>query len=338
VEEPWLKQGAAIEYLRAGTAQHLYIVLILVCAAAVYLVAAFTSLGLADVKANAIRRAVGWSRASVFRREMTRAMKVGTVGSFVGILAGTVTASILSLPQSVPIAVAGAVLGLLLCCAAAILPAWKSGGMQLAPILSGGEIALTGERKRRAWRRPATGIVNLSLRQLGRLRARAALALAGGVIATGSLMLIVGLQQRFSGSLQVTILGQQILLETGILQVAVAIVALVLAFALIGEILYQTVMDRAGEIATYRAMGWRKSQVARLMIWQGVVLGIGCALLGVATWGLVLVLTLGGDAWAIVASGALSAVVGGGLLGLAAAGLPAWRAASKRPVEAAGTT
>ncbi|MBK5227786.1 MAG: FtsX-like permease family protein [Actinobacteria bacterium] len=331
VEEPWLTEGAAISYLRAGTAQHAWLIAVLAGAVLVYLMAAFTSLGLAEVHATAIRRAVGWRRKQVFLREMRRALKLGTIGAVAGAVAGTAGAQLFDFPVEGLLVVIGVVLGVALCCLSAIFPAWSAGGVPLAHVLAGGELAVGRARAQRS-HGARLRIGQLALAEVLRMRTRALLALAAGIVATGSLMLIVGLRQQFGGSLQVTLLGQAILVDTGPLQTAVTVVASLLAVALLGEILWQNVMDRRTEIGVLRAIGWARSQVARLMLWQGFILGGGCALVGVLASGAVLLPVLGWETTGSLVSGGAPAAFGAGAcLGLLAAGVPAYRASRQSP-------
>lgn len=330
VEEPWLTEGAAISYLRAGAVQHLWLVLVLLTAALVYLVAAFTSLGLADVRVTAIRRAVGWSRQRVFLHQMKRALLLGIIGSVLGASVGFLLGEFFELPVDLSLAALGLPTGLLACCLAALFPAWRAGILPLGTVLSGGEVALAGTARRSD--ATAQHIFRIAFVELLRLRVRALLALAAGVVATGSLLVLIGIRTQFGGSLQVTVLGQAILLKTGPLQIAVTVAASVLAVALMGEILWQAVIDRRQDIGVLRAVGWARSQVARLMMWQGVMLGCTCALVGVGVTTVLLFGVLGIETTSSFLPLALVGAVGGGaLLGLLASGLPAYRASREVP-------
>lgn len=129
-------------------------------------------------------------------------------------------------------------------------------------------------------------------------------------------------------------LGQQILLSTGPLQIGVTALAAVMAVALLGEILWQAVLDRRREIGLLRAVGWARIQVASLMMGQGVMLGVCWALLGVVVALAILVALLGSSGLvAAFAPAAGLALAGGALLGLIASGLPAYRAAREAPSD-----
>ncbi|HEX2195899.1 MAG TPA: ABC transporter permease [Actinomycetota bacterium] len=334
VEEPWLTEGAAISYLRAGAAHHLWLVVVLVAAAFVYLVAAFFSLSLAGIHDVAVRRAVGWPRRMVFLRDVRRAAILGFTGGAAGIVAGLAGAAAFGLPVDARLAILALPVAVLVCCGAALLPAWRAGSLPLAHLLSGGEVALGKTTSRRVGT-PAQRVFQVALVELLRMRARVLLAIAAGVVATGSLLLLFAVRSEFGGSLQVTLLGQAILLETGPLQVAATVVASLLAVALLGEILWQSVVDRRGEIGVLRAIGWARGQVARLMVWQGVILGGVCGLFGVAAAGALLAFVFGlRETMSLIGPAAALAAFAGGALGLVASGVPAYRASRESPAGA----
>lgn len=331
VEEPWLVQGASISYLEAGAAQHLWLLGVLAATAVVYLTAAFTSLGLAQIPAIAIRRAVGWSRRRIFLHEMAHAAVFGLLGAVAGVAVGIGIASWFGLRPSPALLAAAAPAAIAVACVAAVLPAWRVSHVPVAAALSGGEVALHPARRRRLGR-DAQAILSIAVIELWRLRTRALLALTAGILATGSIVVLTAVRSQFSGSLQVTVLGQAILVETGPLQTAVTGVTVLLAVALLGELLWQGVIDRRRELGVLRAVGWRRRHVAQLMVWQGALLGGCCGLVGVAVTASMLAWLLG-DATVsgLVGSALLWSTASGVLLGTAAAGLPAWRAAHEVP-------
>jgi hypothetical protein len=184
VEEPWLRQGAAISYLKAGAAQHAWLLLILLSAALVYLVAAFTSLGLAEARDTAIRRAVGWTRRDVFAREMRRALVLGISGAIAGSGLGLGVTAVADLAAEPLVAAIAVPVGIVVSVVAAMLPAYRVTQLPLARILAGGEVALGGPRRRRSGR-SATGIAELAVAQLLRLRALTLTPIVEGGVATG---------------------------------------------------------------------------------------------------------------------------------------------------------
>jgi hypothetical protein len=337
VEEPWLTEGAAISYLRAGAAQHLWLLVTLLGASLVYLVAAFGSLGLSGIHTVAVRRALGWPRRLVFLTEMRRAAWLGLAGALGGVVLGAGVAALMDLPLRLGLAPVAIPAALVVACGAAALPAWRSSSVPAARVLAGGEIALFGEGAGRL--RPSAGtIVGLAASELLRLRSRALLAVAASVVATASLFILVGTRQDFAGALQVTVLGQAILLKTGPLQTATTVVSGILAVALMGEILWQSVLDRRQDIGVLRAVGWAKRQVSGLMVSQGILLGTSCALIGASIASALVFLVVGSQATVIIAVGSVASLGGGAILGLVASAVPAWLAARERPAEVLRST
>lgn len=331
VEEPWLIQGASISYLRAGAQQHLWLVAVLAAAALVYLTAAFTSLGLAQVSAVAVRRAVGWPRRLIFVTQMRQAAGLGLLGGVLGTATGAAISQLTGQDLSVPYLLAAPIAATVVACLAGTLPAWRVSRLPIAAVLSGGEVALSTTAVMRRGGR-ADGLALMAVAELWRLRTRALLALAAGVIASGSVLALVVVRQQFAGSLQLTVLGQSILVETGSLQLAATVIAGVLAVALLAELLWQAVRDRRREIGMLRAIGWRRRHVAQLMIWQGGLLGSACGLLGVALTVGVLARYLGFETLADLVGPSLAvSAAAGGLLGVVAAGVPALRATAETP-------
>jgi len=338
VEEPWLVQGAAVTYLRAGASSHLWLLGVVSVAGLVYLAAAFTSLGLARIPTVAIRRAVGWSRSRVFVTELGRAMMIGLPGAVLGVLTGAAGAHLASLrldPLLITIAAPAAVV---VCGLAALWPAWRVSGIPLAAALSGSEVALSsglGRRRSSNLQR----ISAIAVIELWRLRTRTLLALVSGTVAVGAIVTLTSIRDQFAGSLQVTVLGQELLVETGPLQQAGTAVAVALAVLMLAELLWQAVRDRRRELGMLRAIGWGRRHVVWLMVCQGVLLGALAAVLGALSTAGLLASTIAGTQAAIpLLVDTLPWAAGAGiLLGAVAAGPPAFAASRIPPADALRT-
>lgn len=334
VEERWLIEGAAVDYLRAGATSHLWLLGIVTAAGLVYLAAAFLSLGLARIPQIAIRRAVGWTRLRVFLVELRRAVLLGLCGAVLGTGLGVVGSRLAGLDLNPPLVIAAVPAAVAVCALAALWPAWRVSGVPLAAALSGTEVAVSGGTGRR---RGTTihRVSGLAIIELWRLRTRSLLALLAGTVAVAAILTLTFVRDQFAGSLQVTLLGQEVLVATGPLQQAGTGVAVALAVLLLAELLWQAVRDRRRELGMLRAVGWGRRHVMLLMVWQGILLGCLAAVLGaLATSGL-LAVTIAGPAAAFAAlSHTLPwASAAGILLGAIAAGVPAWAASRVLPAE-----
>lgn len=346
VEEPWLIQGAAVSYLRAGAGQHVWLFALLTVTAVTYLTAMFTSLGLAQVKQMAVRRAVGWTSARVLGRQLAVAAGCGVAGGVAGAVVGLAVAGWLGLvvePVVVAVAVPGAVV---LACAGAAVPAWRSSRLPLAAGLAGGETALSaagggrGRRRgpaaahrRRSGRFAVTGgrvrglVLAMAVVELWRLRLRTCLAVTSGVIAISAIWLLITVQTQFAGTLQLTVTGQSILVDTGPTQALITVGIALVAVALFVELLWQSVHDRRAQIGVLRAIGWRRARIAGLTISQGAVLGAAAAACGIAV-------TFAVTGWLLHTTAPAAiwlTVIVGPAIGAAAAAAPTWHSTHTPP-------
>lgn len=338
VEEPWLVEGAAVTYLRAGATAHLWLLGVVATAGLVYLTAAFTSLGLSRIPSVAIRRAIGWPRSLVFAGELGRAMLLGLAGSLIGLLASLGAGHAAGLEANPALVALAVPVAVVVCGLAALWPAWRVSGVPLAAALAGAEVAVTSglgrRRSSKVQRVPAMAVL-----ELWRLRTRSLLALASGTVAVGAIVTLTSVRDQFAGSLQVTLLGQEVLVQTGPLQQAGTGVAVALAGLMLAELLWQAVRDRRRELGMLRAIGWGRRHVVWLMVCQGVLLGVAAAVLGaVSTAGLLAATIAGGQsALTMLVSTLPWAALAGLILGATAAGVPAWAAARIPPAIALRT-
>lgn len=122
--------------------------------------------------------------------------------------------------------------------------------------------------------------------------------------------------------------------------IGISAVAMVVAAVTITNTILMSVTERTAEIGVLRAVGYPKFAIVRLILSEATVLGVIGVLIGIPLTlaiGGVINYYLLGDPLAFTSTG-LSYVAVGAVLGIAIAfvgGLyPAWKAASKKPVEA----
>jgi hypothetical protein len=124
-------------------------------------------------------------------------------------------------------------------------------------------------------------LVALSLSILMRLRVRVLIAI-GSIFFSALLLTIMfsGLLA-FRQTLQGTLLGNYVLFQTQIPQIAGAVFAVLLTFLSVADLLLLQVRERQQEIGLLRAVGWRPVFVQRLFIQEGLILALCGALPGV---------------------------------------------------------
>lgn len=171
----------------------------------------------------------------------------------------------------------------------------------------------------------------LALRNLGRARWRTAIAIGSLFLSALLLTVMVNGLLAFRQSLQGTLLGTDILLQTAVPQVAGVSFALMLSFLSVADLLLLQVRERQKEIGLLQAVGWRPAIVQRLFVQEGLTIAVIGTIPGVLV---ALMVLLAQHA----AQGAIPALLVGlgavALMLLAAAGatIPAVRAAGRLPL------
>jgi putative ABC transport system permease protein len=120
----------------------------------------------------------------------------------------------------------------------------------------------------------------------------------------------------------------------------ISVIALVIGAIGVLNSLVMSVFERAREIGTLRALGWRKTRVATMIVYESLVLTLAGAVLGIVGGAILLRLIAWTPAWAGLIDGrlplgvVLEVLVLAVATGLIGAVYPAWWAARLLPVEA----
>jgi ABC-type antimicrobial peptide transport system permease subunit len=87
-------------------------------------------------------------------------------------------------------------------------------------------------------------------------------------------------------ALQGTLLGDYVLLQTAVPQIAGCVIAIILTFLSVADLLLLQVRERQQEIGLLQAVGWRPGWIQRLFVQEGLTLAIIGAIPGVlvAQW------------------------------------------------------
>jgi putative ABC transport system permease protein len=142
-----------------------------------------------------------------------------------------------------------------------------------------------------AARRRVRSVIGLAWVNLTRLPWRTVLGGFGLVLGVGALAFLLAIQHGFSGTVAGDVLGNHINVEVQGSDYAAVALILVLAVASVADVLIMNLRERSGEIATLQAFGWSDATLRRLVVSEGVTVGVIGALLGA-------VIGLGG-AWAL---------------------------------------
>ncbi len=287
VEERWIAIGAGITYVQQlGTTQLLLLGAVLaICLG--YLVVAFSALATTRRRDFAVLSALGWRPWQVARLFLIEALLLALGGGIPGLGLALLISWFLGI---IPIwLIVGWALPAMLAMAllSSLAPLWHIWHLQPAEILRAGAIPLPGSSaKANTWGIrvgswfPALG--GLVLRNLMRSRLRALITVSSLFLSTVLLVLMVNSILALRQSLTGTLLGDYVLLQTAVPQIAGCVFALLLTFLSVADQFLLQVRERQQEIGLLLATGWRTRHVQHLFVQEGIALALISALPGVA--------------------------------------------------------
>ena len=286
VQDSWIYIGAAVVYLaQLGSTRVLFLgSILLVCMG--YLMVTFSALATTQRKEFAVLSALGWRPWQPVRLFLGQALALALGGGIVGIMVALLIAMLFGATPILLVVIWTLPTILLLGLISVLVPLWQIWHIRPAEALRAGSAATQQSGLRLRFSSLLPPFVALSLSNLTRLRLRALIAI--GSIFFSALLLTVLLSGLFAfrQSLQGTLLGNDVLLQTQIPQIAGAVFAVILTFLSVTDLLLLQVRERQQEIGLLRAVGWRPVFVQRLFIQEGLLLALCGALPGVlvALW------------------------------------------------------
>ena len=315
VSENWVKKGVAIAILNAIDKDSLvlFALILIVC---VLFVANSASAAIRGRRRElGVLACLGWTRPRLFTAVLGELAAIGLAAGLLGAAAALPLSSALGLHASpgraalaVPIAVAVAVI-------AGLIPAWLAARAE--PVASVRPPVLGVRRARQPGGITALAAVNV-LRTPGRA-AVGAVSLAVGVTA---LTILAAVTFAFRGVVVGSLLGNAVAVQVrGVDYVAVT-ATIALGVLAVADVVFLNIRERAPELATIRALGWREATLSRLVITEGAIIGLAGSLLGAAL-GLVAAAQFAGQLPGTLFLIAAAAVAGGLLVTTTAALLPA---------------
>lgn len=285
VRENWLAIGAGVSYLRQlGQTQTLFLgAILLVCLG--YLMVTLSALVSAQRREMAVLSALGWEPWQAATSFLAQAFALAIIGGILGIgVALLIVALIGASPPWLIVAWALPIM-LVLALLAALYPLWQLWRVEPAEVLRQGTgVAHSRQRAQRLRAGIAASlpsVLGMALRNLARSHLRSLIAFGSLFLSAGLLTIMIAGLFAFRQSLQGTLLGNYILLQTAVPQLAGALVAVLLTFMSVADLLLLQVRERQREIGLLHAVGWRPGVVQRLFVEEGVLLALGGSIPGV---------------------------------------------------------
>jgi len=305
VSEGWVKKGVAVVILEALDRKSLSLFVLVLVVTALFLVNG----SLASVRTRRTEigtlLSLGWSRRQIFSAVMGELALVGFVAGVVGAVIAGVSVELFDLKLPLLRTLFVAPVATLLATAAGLLPAWRaSRGTPLD--------AVRPPVAERGLGTPVRGVISMSVSNLKRIPGRTLLAAAGLFIGVASLALLLSITLAFQGALVGTALGAVISVQVrGVDYLGVGLALFLGAFS-VADVLFLNLRERAPELVTLRASGWRDAYLAKMVAAEGVGIGLLGSLTGSAA-GIVLSALVGGSLAKVALAGILAILAGTGV-------------------------
>jgi hypothetical protein len=276
VEERWIAIGVSILYLAQLGATRLLLLGSVLAVCLGYLIVAFSALVSSQRREFAVLNVLGWRPWQPIRLFLAQAFVLALGGGIVGIGLALLIASLLEITPVWLIVIWTLPAMLVFALVSVLYPLWRIWRMQPAELLrsgatvSSGRVSLFGSRLGTL----LTPIGTLVIRNLARSRPRTLITMLS--LFFSALLLIVmfngvlALRQTLIG----TLLGNYVLLQTAVPQIAGCVFALLLTFLSVSDLLLLQVRERQQEIGLLQAIGWRPWAMQQMFVLEGLTLAI----------------------------------------------------------------
>lgn len=307
--ENWVHKGAAIAILTAVDKKSLALFALVLVVCALFVT---NSVG-ASVRARrselGVLACLGWPRSWLLRMVLGELAAIAVAAGIGGAILARGAGAALGIPITNSRALLALPAALLVALLAGAIPAWQAAK---APPME----AVRPSAHLPAKAREPRSVTALAWANVTRNRARSLLAAAGLGTAAAALTVIVGVLYAFRGAVVGTLLGSAVTVQVHGADYAAVAAIVLLAGAGVANVLFLNIRERGTEIATLRALGWTEPTLTRLLLTEGLAIGIIGALIGAAAGAAVIMLVLGASA----SSAALPAAAAFGV-GVAVAGI-----------------
>jgi len=313
--ENWVKKGVAIAILAAVDKKSvaLFTLILIVCALFVANSASAAVRG--RRRELGVLACLGWTRPRLFAAVLGEVAGLGLAAGILGAAAALPLTSALGLRASPGRAALAVPVAVLVALVAGALPAWHAARAE--PLASVRPPVLAVRRARQ----PA-GITGLAVVNVLRTPGRAALGALSLAVGVTALTILAAVTFAFRGVIVGSLLGNAIALQVRGVDYVAGIAMVALGVLAVADVVILNIRERAAELATMRAVGWPESALGRLVITEGVIIGMAGALTG-AVVGMIAAAEFAGQLSTRLYLVAATAIIAGALVAAVAALVPA---------------
>ena len=273
--ENWVRKGVALTILTAVDRESvaLFVLILVVC---VLFTASSASAAVRGRRRElGVLACLGWTRPRLFASVLGELAAIGLATGVLGAAIALPLSSALGLHASparaalaVPVAIAVALL-------AGVVPAWQASRAE--PVAAVRPPVLEVRR-----RRAPGGVTGLAISNVARTPGRALLGAASLAVGIAALTILTAVTFAFHGNAVGTLLGDAIAVQVRGVDYLAAGATISLGVLSVADAVFIGINERAAEIAAIRSFGWREGVLARLVITEGVIIGLAGSLAGAA--------------------------------------------------------
>lgn len=276
VEERWIHIGVGLTYLSQLGSTRLLLLGAVLAVCLGYLAVAFSALVSSQRKDLAVLSVLGWRPWQPIQLFLIQALILASGGGIVGLGLALLIAAFLEATLlwfvviwTIPLMLAFALISIL-------YPLWQIWHIHPAELLRAGSSVSTGKASLLGSRLGGLlmPIGTMVLRNLGRSRIRALIAVLSLFFSALLLMIMFNGVLALHQALQGTLLGDYVLFQTAVPQIAGCVIAMVLTFLSVADLLLLQVRERQQEIGLLQAVGWRPWAIQRLFVQEGLFLAM----------------------------------------------------------------
>jgi putative ABC transport system permease protein len=315
LSEDWVRKGVALAILTAVDKNSvvLFILILVVC---VLFVANSASVAVRGRRRElGVLACLGWTRPRLFAAVLGELAAIGLTAGVLGAAAALPLSSALGLHASPGRAALAVPIAVVIAVVAGLIPAWLAASAE--PVASVRPPVLPIRRAHH----PA-GITGLAVANVLRTPGRAAVGAVSLAIGVAALTMLAAVSFAFRGVLVGSLLGDAVAVQVRGVDYVAVVATVALGVLAVADVIFLNIRDRAAELATIRNFGWRESALQRLVITEGVVIGLAGSILG-AVLGLIAAADFAGQRPVALYIVAAAAVVAGAAVTAAAGLLPA---------------
>jgi ABC-type lipoprotein release transport system permease subunit len=275
LSEPWVKKGVAATILRAIDRKSIVLFALILVVCALFVANAASAAVRSRRTELGVLACLGWPTSRLFAVVLA---ELGAVGLAAGVLGGALAlpiAAIAGIDASLGRAALAIPAAVLLALLAGLWPAARAAAAQ--PIAAVRPAVLPARRSRRIRQ-----VAGMALTDVLRVPGRSALGALSVAIGVCALTLLLAATVAFHDTLVGTLLGDAVAVQVRATDYVAVGATVLLGAAAVADVLYIGLRERAGELATLRAVGWSEGAMIRLVGYEGLLIGAVGSLAGAA--------------------------------------------------------